>query len=300
MNISSLVCPNCFAPIQSILVKGNAIIKCTHCECLLVVDNEQKVSLSTNNGSHVAASNVPEEINVHLAKKLRDLLQIKHDISTSETELTQETEHKLNIEQQLKEAKSVKQIIVSALYPVLCLFLIASLFSESSSDASMIAIILALSIPIDLFILLPVFIIRRARLLKKRKNEFEQCQQNIDNIKNRLSELSNELVMFRNIPAEYSTSESVLSFLYEAVASGRAFTIGQAINLYEEVKHRKRMETLAEEQLKVTQANSLAFNNFNNDNENKNILKLLAFGGVSLLAASLFGGNDDDDDDDDN
>lgn len=106
--------------------------------------------------------------------------------------------------------------------------------------------------------------------------------------------------MFRNIPAEYSTSESVLSFLYEAVASGRAFTIGQAINLYEEVKHRKRRETLAEEQLKVTQANSLAFNNFNNDNENKNILKLLAFGGVSLLAASLFGGNDDDDDDDDN
>ena len=202
MNISSLICPNCAAPIQSILVKGNAIIKCTHCDCLLVVDNEQKVRMSTNDGSHVAASSVPQEINVHLAKKLRDLLQIKHNINTLETDLTQETKHSLNIEQQLKETKSVKQIIMSVLYPVLCLFLIISLISESSSDTSMIAIILALSIPIDLFILLPVFIIRRTRSLKKVQNEFEQCQQNIDNIKNRLSELSNDLIMFRNIPAD--------------------------------------------------------------------------------------------------
>ena len=189
------------------------------------------------------------ESNNGLAQKMRTLLNVRRESEILLLKKESNVKEQSDLEKQFAECKSKSKIWGAAIAPVIAIALIIALIvDQPSGDSWIICVLLALLIPIDIFIVLPILIKRRSAQITKLEEKQNKCANEIKSIDERLKSLMSE-VDLRLVPEKYFVDEAALEFLTECVEMGRALTVGEAINLYEETEHRKRVESLMQEQI---------------------------------------------------
>lgn len=79
-----------------------------------------------------------------------------------------------------------------------------------------------------------------------------KTQTEIDNLKKALTEIDNNLSQYdiNAIPSPYRNGMAI-DFIYDVLKNQRATTMQQAINLYEEDKRNKKMESMQQQQMRI-------------------------------------------------
>ena len=276
MRIVDLTCPNCGAPLSA---NGDRqYIFCTYCGKQIYLDDTVKVRFTNayeagrdfERGRQSAAQHGP---NMELAGKLR---QARYRVAKRE-ELEQEIS---NAQGLLVAARNTKIDIAGVGFAVLVVVLLSLLVNPVLGGLCLCG---------GIAILVAVYNGKK----KKKEAAVAEKQQ-------RLSELVKQKDQIPRSSLGISLSEkymtvTALDSLYEFIVNERAYTLQQAINLYEDRAHQLKMERLAREQLDAQKRQIDLLEQQQRENEENDsgsggsgLGKALLIGGLAVAAISLF------------
>ena len=276
MRIVDLTCPGCGAPLSA---KGDRkYIFCTYCGKQIFLDDTVNVRFSNayeagrdfERGRQSAAQQGP---NIELATKLRKA----RDRLAQREELERQIELAQGV---LVSAKAAKIDMAGFIFAAIVVVPLALMVHPALAILCLCGSIAAL---------IAVYNSKKRKKLaavaekQERLNELVRQKDTIprDSLGISLSE-------------KYMTVQA-LSSLYEFVVNERAYTLQQAINLYEDRVHQRKMERLAREQLEAQQRQIELLEQQQSEKEEKEsdsdgfgLGKALLIGGLAVAAISLF------------
>ena len=276
MRIVDLTCPGCGAPLSA---NGDRqYIFCTYCGRQIYIDDTVKVRFANayeagrdfERGRQSAAQRGP---NMELAGKLR---QARFRVAKRE-ELEQEIS---NAQGLLVAARNTQIDVAGVGFAVLAIVLLSLLVN---------LILGGLCLCGGIAILVAVY------KGKKKKKEAAVAEK-----QQRLSELVKQKDQIARSSLGISLSEkymtvSALDSFYEFVVNERAYTLQQAINLYEDRVHQLKMERLAREQLDAQKRQIDLLEQQQRESEEEDsssagsgLGKALLIGGLAVATISMF------------
>ena len=237
-SIRSFTCPHCGAPLPP-LKKGKAV--CEFCGSTvkagndLDLDNARQLGQEFERGRYDAQNSIP---GADLAKQIQVLIKPVSDLHQTNFQVNELKTKLDNADAKLKEAHKSGQS-KEYLIPLLILLIFFFLFDGVSI---MIPLMLALLSYVHLHLK------RRRKLLVLEKaasavrGEYTEASAHLQQLYDTYN--------FDLIPEDYREVEP-MSFFVKALNSGRAVSLTQAINLYEDDLHKKQMHKLQAEQNKL-------------------------------------------------
>ncbi len=239
-NLSGLSCPYCGAPLVP-AKKGNT--KCEYCGSVVT----SSISLNINDvrqfgqefelGRYAAQKTIP---GLDLAAQIRELIQPVEELSQTHAHI-KELKGKMDAAQteldKFRDSGKAKFLW----FPLLVLFLTGAL-SESGKILSPLPIFLGL------LAFAYLFLVRKGKTNRLEK-AFSACVEKHQDACNHLEELY-RTYDFDLIPEEYRSKQPMMFFI-KVLNNGRALSLREAINLYEEDLHRKEVLKLKAEQNKL-------------------------------------------------
>ena len=236
---TSLSCPQCGAPLPH-ADPGRRF--CEFCGAPITVtpesllENEpRKFGYEFEKGRYDAQNSIP---GLELAEKIHELIQPLADLHRAEACLADLEKKVALAKEDVEKADRTNKILMYAL-PLLLFY---ALFSRG------------MNIFISLAVALGVFIIYKGTVSLK----MQSLQDSYSSYKDQMSSAMEQLNVLLNtynfdlIPEEYRQREAMIYFV-KVLKNGRAASLQQAINLYEEEKHQKRIFRLQEEELALKQ-----------------------------------------------
>ena len=237
-SVSRLCCPHCGAPLP---LSATGTVICSFCDSTITIEDSDldletpKSSVHKSEPTHSAPASGAE-----LANQLEELLgpieeqnKILKQIHTLNTKI-----QSVKAEQEkLRHPSTKKQIGL----PLLVLF-VSGLWLAAVEGPPIFSI---------LFALIAVLLLGQMR-----KRRVRAQQNNITLLEKKLAESVAELKKLNQtyplnlIPENYQAREPVTYFI-QALRNGQALSLSQAINLYEDELHRKKVYQFQAEQLNV-------------------------------------------------
>lgn len=234
MKVSNLVCPHCGAPLCS---TKRGTVYCEFCGSAVAVtpesplENEpRQFGYEFEKGRFDAQNSIP---GAELAEEIKKLIPPLDDIRKDTIQLEELKSKVQKLETELKAGDGTNTFLMYIL-PV------ASFFFLRWLDASFIV-----SIVVSLFIF-GVYYIRNTGRKKALENAYSSYKEKLATTADHLNEVYNSY-HFDIVPEEYRQCEP-MKFFVKVLSSGRAASLQQAINLYEEDKHQKGLLRLQQEQ----------------------------------------------------
>ena len=234
MKVSNLVCPHCGAPLYS---TKRGTVYCEFCGSAVAVtpesplENEpRQFGYEFEKGRFDAQNSIP---GAALAAEIKKLIPPLDDIRQATIQLDELKSKVQKVEAELKDGNSTN-IFLMYILPV------ASFFFLRWLDASFIV-----AIVVSLFIF-GFYYIRNTGRKKSLENAYSSYKEKLAATADHLNEVYNSY-HFDIVPEEYRQREP-MKFFVKVLSSGRAASLQQAINLYEEDKHQKELLRLQQEQ----------------------------------------------------
>lgn len=294
MELQTLKCPDCSGRVYVDHSQNRA--KCEYCgRMFLLKDNlgkteivqskPRQVGSELDSGRMEPQSFVLPEV---LADRIMSLRQPLKDLAALEATLSDSSIKFDTYSTKLSEDNTLAGKLKVFILPIVIIILIFAISSTESSQTNN----LVLEGVLALLTLILTLLIRRLRLsllTNKTKTSKTQCldlQSKIRSLKERYD--------FHLIPDDYCNDED-LAFLINSLKIHRARTIEQAINLYEDMKHKQRMENYQRTQIEL-QKQLLEEAKISNEREDesshvsigKEILKGAAMVAGAAIISSIF------------
>ena len=239
MKVSSFICPHCGAPLSS-AKKGSFF--CDFCGAAITVtpespfDNEpRQFGYEFEKGRYDAQNSIP---GAELAAQIKELIDPLDELRQKTIQLEELKPKVRAAEKNLKEGDNTNKVLMYAL-PVVSFIVLIWL------DASIIA---AIAVALAIF---GFYKIRNDKREKTAQAVYTRYKDRIANIADDLNELY-DTYNFDIVPEEYRYHEPMVFFV-KVLNSGRAASLQQAINLYEDEKHRNELLRLQQEQNDIKQ-----------------------------------------------
>lgn len=276
MRIVDLTCPGCGAPLSA---KGDRkYIFCTYCGKQIFLDDTVNVRFSNayeagrefERGRQSAAQQGP---NMELATKLRKV----RDRMAQREELERQIELAQGV---LVSAKTAKIDMAGFIIAVIIVVLLALMVHPALAILCLCGGIAAL---------IAVYNGKK----RKKLAAVAEKQAHLTELVRQKDKIPRDSLGI-NLSEKYMTVQA-LSSLYELVVNERAYTLQQAINLYEDRVHQRKMERLAREQLEAQQRQIELLEQQQREKEEEGsdsdgfgLGKALLIGGLAVAAISLF------------
>lgn len=294
MELQTLKCPDCSGRVYIHHSQNRA--RCEYCgRMFLLKDNLEKIEIvqskprqfgsELDSGSMEPQSFVLPEV---LADRIMSLRQPLKDLAALETTLSDSSIKFDTYSTKLSEDNTLAGKLKVFILPIVIFTFIYAISSNESTQTNSLILggVLAL---LSLILTLLIRRLRLSLLTNKTKTSKAQCldlQSKIRSLKERHD--------FNLIPDDYRNDED-LAFLINSLKTHRARTIEQAINLYEDMKHKQRMEDYQRTQIEL-QKQLLEEARISNEREDENkgssigkeLLKGVAIVAGTAIISSLF------------
>ena len=238
-----------------------------------------------------------ERLYNHLAKAAQ-YYQIKEELSNriqqEENTIRQiETDFNDELERKKKPYESINSLGTLLWIPSICILALTLIvvffyWVQNKPQLSDLPLFLvALSVPTVSGIIMVVFSRSKKQTITQKYEQIHknQIQPQIKQLQESLSNLHNTAIEFESenkhlievLPISYRNIEAS-SFLFLAIANGRADTLKEAVNLYEEWLHRQMLENAAKQTAEAQEYMALALDELNDRQaETNNHLKAIEF-----------------------
>lgn len=295
MKLVTFDCPCCGATIKTDI--SSKKIKCEYCEKEIYIDDEfQKVILSPENIKDLA-----DEINRNTfgtqatyadSKTISGIRELRDAIENSNS-LKNELNNKKNRLNYISDLRN-KQILPMHLVPWAACLVMLFISIQMLRYSSLFILIKVLLFLVGLFI---NFISVRV-ISHRMKRIVDNLDKVIKRIKNEMSDITQKIDIYDKVPRDMIPERYqyvvALDYIYDALVGKRAYTIQQAINLYEEKLYNDRMEALREQELYLTkrqleEIQSLKVQNekIRKDNQKNALGEFALIGGSLAIMASV-------------
>lgn len=294
MELQTLKCPDCSGRVYVDHSQNRA--KCEYCgRMFLLKDNLGKTEDIQSNarqvGSELESGRVEPQSFVLpevLADRLVSLRRPLKDLAVLESRLSDSSIKFDNLSTKLSEEKTLAGKLKVFVLPIIIIILMYAISSNGSTQTNS----MVLGGVLALFSLILTLLIRRLRLSLLGNKTKASKAQNMD-LQSKIRSL-HERYDFSLIPEEYRNAEDV-AFLINSLKTKRARTIEQAINLYEDMKHKQRMENYQRTQIELQKQllEEAKISNEREDESNdysigKEILKGAAMVAGAAIISSIF------------
>lgn len=245
MKLIALECPKCGAQLEVNAELTQAV--CNYCGFQFLIDDEVKqVKMNLENPRQVGyelawgeAEQKRDECRYN-AERIKELIKPVADMNRLIGERNTLYLQIESLQRKEEEGKDWTALIS------LCIFTVILLLGEASIFAAVIGLAAAV---------FSFFICRFWKNGQKKIKEAEKAKQleqknaQYTALSNRIEQLS-QRYDFDYIPIDYRSAE-IMKFLYNAIKNQRAVNLQQAINLYEDERHKEEMAELQRNQLIV-------------------------------------------------
>ena len=237
--VSSYICPRCGAPLPH-ATPGTSF--CEFCGSPIKVTPEslaeiepRKFGYEFEKGRYDAQNSVP---GAALAEEIQKLIQPLDDLHQTESSYADLKWKTANAKSKLEKAGGYNKILMYTLPLLAFLYL---LFVR-------VPVLAALAVAIGFFAVYRIHFRAREKALRA---AYAKSKKQLASIRNHLNELKDNY-QFDLVPEDYREREAMAYFV-KVLRNGRAASLQQAINLYEDEKHKKQVLRLQQEQLALKQ-----------------------------------------------
>jgi len=253
MKLVSFACPCCGATIKSDI--SGKKIKCEYCEKEIYVDDEfQRIILSPENIRNLADEinrSTVEAQNKGADPKLISGIRELRDAIENSNSLKNELDSKKNRLNYISDLRK-KQILPMHLIPwaacLIMMFISIQMLRYSTVFIPIKSLLFLTGVVINV-ISFRIISHRMRRIVDNLDKIIKRTEIDIADITKKIKEYDS--VPRDMIPERYQYVMA-LDYIYDAFVGKRAFTIQQAINLYEEKRYNDRMAELHEQELYLT------------------------------------------------
>ena len=226
MRLAKCICPQCGGQID--IKSGLSQIKCDYCNSVIHVEGEMGVG---------DQESIRYELAQELADKIYALIKPWNELQILQTNDKQQRQRVETLE---KWSRVISTPMGEKLhYVVIAVIMFFSIImAVSHGNPGEIVAGVILSIGVYIFYLVKY---------KNIPDETAKCQAEREETIARIKKLTDEYD-FNIIPEDYR-NEDAMNFICKALKNRRAYTIQEAVNLYEDELHKRHITQLHEEQL---------------------------------------------------
>lgn len=254
MKLTALECPKCNAPLE--INPESTYVTCNCCGCRFMIDSESgkaipdsedvyKMGYAFERGRYERQSQECRNLANKVKVLKKPIMELQARKSTLEFLSAQISSLKAKQQQQASFIGKIKTFQIPA-------YLLA---------ATILLSVLGIGIGITFAGIIASAILFWIMSLKRKKDQ-EAVSNLIQQNSEALAKTRNEIHLITTtyeielIPEKYHT-ETAIDYICEVLCNQRAFNISQALNLYEDDMHKKRMENFQKEQLEIQRAEKL-------------------------------------------
>ena len=267
MNLTPIRCPTCDAPIT--LDPGSLEGHCAYC------------------GQHCVLECTPDRASTKLANQVEELIAPLSELTVLGDAFEALSAQLAQLQERAQERAKRSLKGMAKAYGVLALVLVWSMANGAGP---------AFWLPVGIGVIPILAMIRRVDMAELRKSvtsKKKECAAVKEEIRRLRASYDFEI-----IPENYLNKDA-LQFFHRALKNQRATTIQQAIDLYEDVLHKIRVEKLLEEQITLQRQHLAQSQEADEDSAREvggsGLGKALVTGGALLGIAALLRRNDGDD-----
>ncbi|MBQ8305363.1 MAG: zinc ribbon domain-containing protein [Blautia sp.] len=249
MKMIKMVCPYCGAQLE--IGEDRSMCYCSYCGSkILISDDENNITVRFENAKQAGYEfekgrmEAQEEghSNIELANTIKELIEPleQRDLLEGRKQSLESSYNKLHTEQTKQSKRSKAGPVLTS---VLFFFFLAA---ASSAMRSGLFALLAIVLPVLLYKLL-----KKKNLTEKEdlEKQIRLKEEEINLTRQHIEEL-NDSYDFSVVPEEYQYSEAI-DFFYRALMTSKAYTMQQAVVLYEDYLKEEEKKLQEEERLRL-------------------------------------------------
>lgn len=233
--ISGHTCPHCGAPLPS---TKRGTVYCEFCGSAVTISADasepREFGYEFERGRYDAQNSIP---GAELAEEIRKLIKPLDELRQTTIQLEELKGKFQRAQKELKAGDSTNKALMYTV-PIISFFILLMMFDSNF----LIALVVALAI-------FGFYKIRITGREKSLQTAYANYKEKMATTADHLNELYNSY-NFDIVPEEYRQHEP-MTFFVKVLSSGRAASLQQAINLYEDHKHKRELLRLQQEQNEI-------------------------------------------------